>query len=55
MMRQAIGALMVAAPFLALAIFTYVMGGAVAVLSIFGAVALVCGLIIGGMHLLLEV
>jgi hypothetical protein len=51
-MKRTIGAMMLVTPFAAIGTYCYVAGGALAVASVFGMTALVCGFIVGGIALM---
>lgn len=48
---QILGLLLIAAPFLAIAGLSYALVGAWATLAIFGATALICGMVVLGVNL----
>lgn len=50
--KQAVGAMMVSAPFVAIGAYCYAAGGPLAVVTVFGATALIGGLLVGGIALL---
>jgi hypothetical protein len=51
-MKRTIGAMMLLAPFVAIGTYCYVAGGVLAVVSVIGMTALVCGFIVGGIALM---